>query len=84
MHAHGRLVFTIDPETWIASVEALPFLPFIPVDNRIAVRAVRLEDFSHRDTADRMIVATGLGLGATLVTADARLRAYKPITTVWD
>lgn len=82
--ARKRLALTIDTDTWLASVEALPFLIFVPVDNRIAVRAVQLEDFPHRDPADRMIVATALGLGATLLTADARLRAYKPVKTLWD
>ena len=79
-----RLTFTIDAETWIASVEALPFLTFIPVDNRIAVRSVQLEEFPHRDPADRIIVATAFGLGATVVTADTRLRRYKPLATLWD
>jgi len=82
--ARKRLAFTIDPESWIASVEALPFFTFIPVDNRIAVRSVELEKFPHRDPADRIIVATALGLGALVVTADARLREYKPLATVWD
>jgi len=82
--ARKRLAFTIDAESWIASVEALPFFTFVPVDNRIAVRSVELEKFSHRDPADRIIVATALGLGATVVTADARLREYRPLATVWD
>jgi len=82
--ARKRLAFTIDAESWIASVEALPFFTFIPVDNRIAVRSVELEKFPHRDPADRIIVATALGLGALVVTADARLREYKPLATVWD
>ncbi len=82
--ARKRLELAIDTTTWIASVEALPFLTFVPVDNRIAVRAVQLEAFPHGDPADRMIVATALGLGATLLTADARLRAYRPVKTVWD
>jgi len=30
-----------------------------------------------------MIVATALGLGATLVTADQRLQAYRPVNTLW-
>ena len=82
--ARKRLAFTIDAESWIASVEALPFFTFVPVDNRIAVRSVELEKFPHRDPADRIIVATALGLGALVVTADARLREYKPLATVWD
>ncbi len=81
--ARGRLKLTIPVEDWLAGVEALPFVRFIPVDNRIATRAVALEDFPHRDPADRMIVATALGLGATLVTADTRLRSYRAVESVW-
>jgi PIN domain nuclease of toxin-antitoxin system len=81
---NGRLAFTIDPDAWLARVEALPFLTFVPVDNRVAIRAVHLEEFPHRDPADRMIVATALGLGATLLTADARLRRYTHVRAAWD
>jgi len=80
----GRLSLTMDAGVWIARVEALPFLTFIPVDNQIAFRSVRLEEFPNRDPADRIIVATALGHGATLVTADASLRRYRPIKTAWE
>ena len=80
----GRLTLTLALDVWIEQVESLPFLSFQPVDNRIAARAVRLEDFPHRDPADRMIASTALELGATLVTADTRLHRYAPIRTVWD
>lgn len=79
----GRLELRIPVDEWIARVEALPFLRFVPVDNRIASRAVALEGFPHRDPADRMIVATALGLGAVLVTADSRLRGYRAVRTIW-
>lgn len=79
----GRLELSIDLDAWISGVEALPFLTFHPVDNRVAARAVRLERFPHQDPADRMIVATTLGLAATLVTADQRIHAYRPVKTVW-
>jgi PIN domain nuclease of toxin-antitoxin system len=79
-----RLAFSIDAALWLARVEALPFLSFVPVDNRIAVRAVHLEGFAHRDPADRIIVATAIGIGATLVTGDPHLRAYRRVKTVWD
>ena len=82
--AAERLTLTLDAATWIANVEALPFLRFVPVDNRIAANAVVLAGFPHRDPADRMIVATALLLNATLVTADRRLRSYRPVATVWD
>jgi PIN domain nuclease of toxin-antitoxin system len=81
--ARGRLELTVPVDAWISSVEALPFVRFVPVDNRIAARAVALENFPHRDPADRMILSTALGLGAALVTADARLRAYRAVKSVW-
>lgn len=82
--SRDRLTFTMSAEQWISQVEALPFLTFVPVDNRIAMRSVHLVDFPNRDPADRIIAATALGVDATVVTADARLRAYAPLKTVWD
>ncbi|MHB1195045.1 MAG: PIN domain-containing protein [Longimicrobiales bacterium] len=41
-------------------------------------------DSPHRDPADRLIAATALLMGATLITADARLRAYEPLRSLWD
>lgn len=81
--ARGRLVLTLEVEGWIANTEALPFVQFVPVDNRIALRAVSLPEFPHRDPADRMIVATAVGFGVPLVTGDTRLHQYRPVDTIW-
>jgi PIN domain nuclease of toxin-antitoxin system len=78
----GRLELTMEVGDWIARTEALPFLRFVPVDNRIALRAVSLEGL-HDDPADRIIVATALSLGARLVTRDRRLRASRGVETIW-
>jgi PIN domain nuclease of toxin-antitoxin system len=43
-----------------------------PVDGEVAIRAVELRDF-HKDPGDRLIVATALMLGATLVTSDRKI-----------
>jgi len=80
----GRLELSLELSVWLGNVETLPFLTFVPVDNQIAVRSVQLDDCPTRDPADRIIVATALGLGATLVTADAKLRGYRRVTTAWD
>jgi len=82
--ARGRLSLTMDTAVWLARVEALPFLTWVPVDNQIALRSVHLEEFPNRDPADRIIVATALGHGATLVTADASLHRYRPVKSTWD
>jgi len=79
----GRLTLRLPPEEWIARSEGLPFLRFVPVDNRIAVRSNALPAPMHDDPADRIIVATALLLGAGLVTKDQRLRRYRPVKSIW-
>jgi PIN domain nuclease of toxin-antitoxin system len=82
--ARGRLTLTMDVGAWIAAAESLPQLEFVPVDNGIALRAVALPEALGRDPADRLIAATALGLGATLVTGDRRLRGHPPLRTLWQ
>jgi len=82
--ARGRLELTMEVGAWLAAAEALPGLEFVPVSNAVALRAVALPDTLPRDPADRFIAATALGLGATLVTGDERLRSYRPLPTLWS
>jgi PIN domain nuclease of toxin-antitoxin system len=79
----GRLALTLDVGDWIAKTEALPFVHFVPIDNRIALRSNALPGDLHDDPADRLLVATALILGATLITKDDRLRAYPHVETLW-
>lgn len=81
--ARGRLALTMEVGAWLAAAEALPMVEFVPVDNAVALRAVALPDSLPRDPADRLIAATALGLGATLVTGDERLRSYRSLPTLW-
>ena len=48
----------------------------IPIDGLVGIEANELANM-HDDPADRLIVATSLRLGASLVTSDARLLAWK-------
>jgi len=81
--ARDRLVLTMAIDDWVARSEALPFIQFVPVDNRIALRSIELE-LPHRDPADRIIAATAIVLGAPLVTGDQKLRAFSGVATIWD
>ena len=47
----------------------------LPLDGEIALAAGAFEDL-HGDPADRMIVATALHHGASLMTADRRLLSW--------
>lgn len=78
----GRLVLSVPVREWVARVESIRGLRFLPIDNALGIRAVELPDL-HGDPADRLIVATAERLGATLVTRDERLRAYAGIKTLW-
>ena len=81
--ARGRLELTLDVVEWVARLEAIETLRFVPVDNRIALAATRLPGELPRDPADRVIVATARSLDAPLVTRDARLAAYPHVETIW-
>ena len=79
----GRLELAMPVGDWLAACEALPSVRYVPVDNRIALRSVLLPDPLHDDPADRIIIATALQLGATLITRDDKLRAYPHVETLW-
>lgn len=55
----------------------------VPLDGAIAVAAGELERL-HGDPADRMIIATALSMGATLVTADTAILGWKDKLKVHD
>jgi len=79
----GRLDLTMPVEDWIVRSEALPFLRFIPADNRIALKSTNLPGQLHDDPADRIIIATAITLGGTLVTKDDKIRKYPHVRTTW-
>lgn len=81
--ARKRLTLNMQLEDWIAGVEQVEPIQFVPVTNRIALRSNQLPEPIHQDPADRMIIATAKELDCPLVTADARIRDYGFIETIW-
>lgn len=79
----NRLKLTMDIDIWMERVEALPFLRFVPVDNKIAAKSVSLADPLHGDPADRIIIATSLVENALLVTGDKRILHYPHVQSLW-
>jgi PIN domain nuclease of toxin-antitoxin system len=81
--AKGRLVLTMDVDDWLATVASIEGVAFAAVDSDVAVQSVRLPGEFHPDPADRMIVALARHYAAPLVTADAKIRSYRHVKTVW-
>jgi PIN domain nuclease of toxin-antitoxin system len=81
--AKGRLALTMDIDDWLATVESIEGVSFVPVEPDVAVQSVRLPGEFHPDPADRMIVALARHHSAALVTADAKIQAYQHVKTVW-
>lgn len=79
----GRLVLSMDVESWLDEVLQIDGVRFVPVDNEIGVKSTQLPGEFHNDPADRTIVATARKLAVPLVTADEKIRNYEHVKTVW-
>lgn len=79
----GRLVLSMDVESWLNEVSQIDGLRFIPVDNEIGIKSTVLPGSFHKDPADRMIVATARKLAIPLVTADEKIINYEHVKTIW-
>jgi PIN domain nuclease of toxin-antitoxin system len=55
----------------------------LPVSGKIAARGAQFAETYPRDPMDRIIGATAIIEGLTLVTADEKIRASGEVTTVW-
>lgn len=79
----GRLELAIPPEQFLADLATLPDVSFAPVTVDIARTAGRLSADFPGDPADRLIVSTAIVLGASLVSADERLRRMPGLAVIW-
>lgn len=81
--AHERIVLTVPIRSWLeglaAQVRTLPATP------AIAATAVSLPSTFPGDPADRLIYATAIEQGWSLVTKDTHLRTHRHPTriTIW-
>ncbi len=55
----------------------------LPITGRACVRALGLPSGYPKDPADRIIGATALVEGLSLITADGEIRRSKTLQTVW-
>jgi PIN domain nuclease of toxin-antitoxin system len=77
----NRLPLNSTTREFAAAIEAR--LDFIPLTNEIAVCAAELADPFHGDPIDRIIAATAIVGGYTLITHDGGIRESKLCKTLW-
>lgn len=77
-----RLIIQTGLEPWRSDL-LQSGLQELPLRSETAIRAAQLQSF-HGDPADRMIVATALENGATLITADAKILSWEPLQQKMD
>lgn len=72
LEAKGRISFFPELGVRVREMIARGLCELVPLLPEMAIASTRLENF-HNDPSDRIIVATARHLGATLVTADAKI-----------
>ncbi len=72
----GKLVLPKDLPLWFADAIA-PNIEILPLSDAVVVEAMRLPEFSNRDPADELIVATARVHRLALLTTDTRLKGYR-------
>jgi PIN domain nuclease of toxin-antitoxin system len=78
---HGRLSFTGTLDAFVENITSR--VAIRPITPKIAVLANQLPATYSSDPSDRLIGATALAEGITLVTKDRSIRTCKQISTIW-
>ena len=76
-----QIGLSISLESFLSEVEKR--FVVLPITARICVSAVALPVAYPKDPADRIIGATALVEGLTLLTADAKIRNSRAVPTLW-
>ena len=69
----GRVRLRLPLRDWLESAVAPPLVRRVSISPAVAAGVASLPDAFHRDPADRIIVASALSVGATLLTQDRRI-----------
>lgn len=77
----GRLSLSISLESFLQEVERR--FVVLPMTGRVCARAVTLPSTYPKDPADRVIGATALVEGLSLLTADRGIRRSRAVPTIW-
>lgn len=77
----GRIRLDLSLESFLQEVESR-FVVF-PISGRACARAMGLPSAYPKDPADRIIAATALVEGLSLLTADRAIRQSRAVQTIW-
>jgi len=77
----GRIRLDISLESFLQEVESR--FVVLPISGRACARAMGLPATYPKDPADRMIAATALVEGLSLLTADRAIRRSRAVQTIW-
>ena len=77
----GRTILDVPLETFISRVESL--FDIRPINAPVALTAARLPNSFTGDPADRIIAATAIVEGLSLITADRNIRRSRLVKTIW-
>lgn len=78
---HGHITLSLPAIQWYDSAMSESGFKEIPISSKISNIAVNLK-WDHKDPADRWIVATAISEGATLVTLDKKILAFKKVKSL--
>jgi PIN domain nuclease of toxin-antitoxin system len=78
---NGRIRLNISLESFLYEVEER--FVVLPISGRACVRALSLPSAYPKDPADRIIGATALVEGLSLLTADREIRRSRAVHTIW-
>ena len=81
LYRKKQFTLAISPESFLSEVERR--FVVLPITSRICVGALSLPAGYPKDPADRIIGATALVEGLTLVTADTQIRNSRVVPTIW-
>ena len=79
--SRGRIHLGISPESFLQDVEAR--FVVLPITGRACARAMGFPATYPKDPVDRIIGATALVEGLSLITADRQIRRSKLVPTIW-
>jgi PIN domain nuclease of toxin-antitoxin system len=77
----NRIHLDISLESFLQEIESR--FVILPMNGRVCARAMGLPETYPKDPADRIIGATALVEGLSLLTADRQIRRSKAVKTVW-